>query len=530
MSGPRRKILPLETLRELREELRSQGKAVVQCHGCFDIVHPGHIRYLRFAKEQGDVLIVSVSSDEMVGKGFDRPYIHQDLRLENLAELEMVDYVCLDHNAWAGPVLDALRPDVYVKGKEYEKSSDPRFLRERELVESYGGTVIFSSGEVVYSSSFILSQFRERFQLETERVRFFCERHGITRAAVGELLAGMTGRRVLVIGDPVLDRYVHCDSLGVASDSPVLDVTPIREDWYLGAAGLIAAQAAALGADVTYLTALGADPEAERFRAALERLTITPLLPELEERPLYVKTRYLVEEAKVFKVNAGRYAPLSTKAVRRLVEVLAERAGDFDGWILSDFGYGFFATELIETIPEIAGRAGVPYFFDVSRTGAGTLLKLPGPALATPTEEELRFALGDRESGLSNLASRYYRQTGARRLMITLGKRGVVLFEPPREGEARLGSDYLPSLAQHLVDPVGAGDVFMATAALTCLAGGSTALASYLGSCAAALHVRRLGNEPVDRVDLEGWLDGRGELGQVPGEDLTGLGTGVPKG
>jgi len=512
MSGPGRKILPVDKLREVREGLRRQGKTVVQCHGCFDIVHPGHLRYLRFAREQGNVLIVSVSSDEMVGKGFDRPYVHEDLRLENLAELEMVDYVCLDHHTWAGPVLETLKPDVYVKGKEYEQSADPRFLRERELVEGYGGTVIFSSGEVVYSSTFILSQFRQRFQLEAERVRFFCERHAITRVAVDGALAKMAGRRVLVIGDPVLDRYVHCEGLGVASDSPVLDVTPIREDWYLGAAGLIAAQAAALGAEVTYLTAAGAGPEAARFHDALERLAVTPLLPELEERPLYVKTRYLVEESKVFKVNAGRYAPLSTQAVRRLVAVLDERGGDFDGWILSDFGYGFFGTELIEAIPELAGRAGVPYFFDVSRTGAGTLLKLPGPALATPTEEELRFALGDRESGLSNLASRYYRQTGAQRLVITLGKRGVVLFEPPREGETRLPSDYLPALARHLVDPVGAGDVFMAAAALACLAGGSTALGAYLGSAAAALHVGRLGNEPVDRVDLEGWLDARGEL------------------
>jgi rfaE bifunctional protein kinase chain/domain/rfaE bifunctional protein nucleotidyltransferase chain/domain len=513
MNGPGRKILSVDKLREVREELRREGKVLVQCHGCFDIVHPGHLRYLRFAREQGDVLVVSVSSDEMVGKGFDRPYVHQDLRLENLAELEMVDYVCLDHHDWAGPVLEALKPDVYVKGKEYENSSDPRFLREREVVESYGGTVIFSSGEVVYSSTFILSQFRQRFQLEAERVRHFCARHGITRAAVAEAMARMAKRRVLVIGDPVLDRYVHCDSLGVAADSPVLDVTPIREDWYLGAAGLIAAQAAALGAEVTYLTALGEGPEAARFRAALERLAVAPLLPVLEERPLYVKTRYLVEETKVFKVNAGRYAPLSTQAVRRLVAVLGERGGGFDGWILSDFGYGFFGTELIAAIPELAGRAGVPYFFDVSRSGAGTLLKLPRPALATPTEEELRFALGDRESGLSNLASRYYRQTGAQRLVITLGKRGVVLFEPPREGETRLPSDYLPSLARHLVDPVGAGDVFMATAALACLAGGSSALGTYLGSCAAALHVGRLGNEPVDRVDLEGWLDGRAELG-----------------
>lgn len=513
MSDLDQKILDLDSLRAVREELRRQGRAVVQCHGCFDIVHPGHIRYLRFAKEQGDVLIVSVSGDAVVKKGVDRPYIHEDLRLENLAALEMVDYVCLDENTWAGPVLEALQPDVYIKGKEYESNADPRFVKERELVESYGGSVIFSSGEVVYSSTFILSQFRHRFQLEAEKVRFFCRRHDIDRAAVEDLLSEVAKRRILVIGDPVLDRYVHCDSLGVASDSPVLDVTPIREDWYLGAAAAIAAQTASLGAETHFLTLFDPSPEAERLEELFERLAVHPLLPEKsEERPLYIKTRYLVEESKVFKVNSGRYAPLSTQTVRRIAALLEDHGGEFDGWVLSDFGYGLFVGELLEAVEAIARRHNVPYFFDVSRTGAGNLLKLPRAALATPTEEELRFAFGDRESGLSNLAARYYRETGAGGLVITLGKRGAVLFDPPHAGESRLGSDYLPTLADHAVDPVGAGDGFIAAASLARLSGASLAHATYLGSAVAALHIQRLGNEPVDPRDLAEWLDHRPEL------------------
>ena len=138
MSSPeQRKCVSVEDLQTIREELRSQGKRVVQCHGCFDIVPPGHIRYLRFAREQGDALIVSVSGDDVVGKGFDRPYINETLRLENLAALEFVDYVCLDHHTWAGPILEIVKPDVYVKGKEYETNADPRFLKEKKLVEDW---------------------------------------------------------------------------------------------------------------------------------------------------------------------------------------------------------------------------------------------------------------------------------------------------------------------------------------------------------------------------------------------------------
>ncbi len=511
MSGPERKILPVDELRAVREDLRRQGRVVVQCHGCFDIVHPGHIRYLQFARAQGDVLIVSVSSDRTVSKGENRPYVNEELRLENLAALELVDYVCLDDHSWAGPILETLRPDVYVKGKEYETSADPRFLEERALVEGYGGSVIFSSGEVVYSSTFILEQFRHQFRLENEKIQAFCHRHATDRAAAGRILGAMGELRVLVIGDPVLDRYVHCDSLGVAAESPVLDVTPIREDWYLGAGGLVAAQASSLGARAAFLSVLGASVEEERFRAQLERLRIEPLLLA-EDRPVYVKTRYLVEDSKVFKVNSGRYSPLSTAATARLVAKLERRGGDFDAWIVIDFGYGLFGQELIEALAGLSRRLEVPYFFDVSHQGAGSLLKFRHPQLATPTEEELRFALGDRESGLSNLASRYYRETEARQLVVTLGKRGVVLFDPPEASMTRLMSDYLPAMETQPIDAVGAGDVFLATVTLACLAGGSTAIGAYLGTCVSGLAVRRMGNEPVDRIDLERWLAGRTEL------------------
>lgn len=513
MSSFADKIKSADDLAVIRAQLREEKKRVVQCHGCFDIVHPGHIRYLAFAKEQGDVLIVSVSADRRIDKGVDRPYINENLRLENLAVLEMVDYVCLDDNDWAGPILEQLKPDVYVKGKEYDGGSDPRFAKERALVEETGGTVIFSSGEVVYSSTFILSEFKERFDLEAEKIRVFCERHNVTLKSLVDLQRRMAEQRLLVVGDPIIDRYVHCESIGVASESPVLDVSPLRDERYVGAAGLIAAQAAALGAKVGFMSAVPNTQAGEDFLAALEALGVEPLGPRVEDRPVYEKTRYLVEETKVFKVNVGRYAPLSTAQTGCLIDGLREHGDRFDGWVFSDFGYGLFATEFFEAIENLAALRETPFFFDVSRSGAGKLLTLHGAALVTPTEEELRFAFGDRESGLSNLASRYYASTRAKQVFVTLGKRGVVMFDPPKSAPPhRMPSDYLPSLAPRPVDTVGAGDVFMATAALAKLAKASAAEAAYLGSSLAALHVQRLGNAPVGWRDVQRWLEQRPEL------------------
>ncbi len=98
------------------------------CHGCFDIVHPGHIRYLEFARKHGDLLIVSITSDAAIDKESDRPYIPEELRAENLAALSFVDLAYVDPNHTAEQVLQVIKPDVYVKGHEYQLSKDPRFL------------------------------------------------------------------------------------------------------------------------------------------------------------------------------------------------------------------------------------------------------------------------------------------------------------------------------------------------------------------------------------------------------------------
>src|SRR3954470_8235415 len=144
--GPLRKICTLEQLIEFRRAAHAAGKTVVHCHGCFDIVHPGHIHHLEFARSLGDVLIVSVSADSHVNKGVDRPLIPDDLRARALAALECVDCVYLNSDPTAVELLDVLRPDIYVKGKEYEHNTDPRFLAERDAVSRSGGRVVFSSG------------------------------------------------------------------------------------------------------------------------------------------------------------------------------------------------------------------------------------------------------------------------------------------------------------------------------------------------------------------------------------------------
>lgn len=506
------KVLTLDALTTERRRLRQEGKTVVQCHGCFDIVHPGHIRYLRFAKELGDVLIVTISGDTAVNKGFDRPYIVEQLRAENLAALSMVDYVCIDHNDWAGPVLEALEPDVYVKGKEYEQGADPRFLRERKLVEDQGGRVVFSSGDVVFSSTHILSQRQFQLSVADDKAAAFCTRHDLDSLRLGAALDEFVGKRVLVIADGILDRYRHCESAEVAAEGPVLSVTPLGEHLYAGGGALLATQLAALGGAVELMTARLFGDGLEDFKDQLQRMDVVLTEVGSDLRPLYRKTRFLVGGQKVFKVNEGRHAPLSTAGQTALLQAVAERIQDVDAVVAMDFGQGLFSAFLCEGLADMCDAHERPFFVDVSSHNRTSVLKFQRPTLATPTEDELRFALGDRESGISNLASRYYQATQARGLIVTLAHRGAILFHPPQAGQPRLRTDYLPAMQIHPIDPVGAGDVFLSGQVIAHLVGASMALGLYLGSCLSALHISRVGNACSDARDLRELLNRRPEL------------------
>jgi len=153
------KILNLEALALKVEALKAEGKKIVHCHGCFDLMHPGHIKYFQAAKKMGDVLIVTVTPDRYVDKGPDRPVFNQELRAESIAALECVDFVAVNRWPTAEETLRLLRPDYYVKGQEFEKLEDKtgKIQREFEVVREVGAEMRFTH-EIVFSSTKLLSR------------------------------------------------------------------------------------------------------------------------------------------------------------------------------------------------------------------------------------------------------------------------------------------------------------------------------------------------------------------------------------
>lgn len=511
-----RKIVGLEDLLAAVHSARAEGKTVVQCHGCFDIVHPGHIRYLEFARQQGDVLVVTLTGDANIDKGAQRPYIPQELRAENLAALMFVDYVYITPDPTAESVLTQVRPELYVKGREYEHTRDPGFLAEKTVVESYGGRIIFSSGEIVFSSTALIERMPQNPEAESHRLNLLCRRYGLTGENLDATLDRFRNLHVLIVGDVVIDRYVLCDALGVASESPMISLAPRDERTYVGGAAIVARHVAALGAHAFMLSAGGSDEQTRMVTDVLNTEGVDAHL--IRSRPAMVeKTRYLADDTKLFKVDRAQCLPLDSVAERRAALILEQQSKLADAVIFCDFGYGMITAGLLRRVlPTL--RHNVRWITADVSGGRANLLNFHNVDLLCPTELEVRAMLNDYDAGLSAVAWQILDRTQARHLFVTLEKRGMVVFERASqqrgtpEWSGRLRSEALPSFATHAVDRLGCGDALLAASTLALASGAGLIDAAYLGNAAAALEISMLGNHPVEAPALRNWLRRRHEL------------------
>lgn len=154
------KILELEELAKKLLSLKSEGKKIVLCHGCFDLMHPGHIKYFQAAKKMGDILVVTISPDIYVDKGPDRPVFNENLRAESIAALECVDFVAINKWPTAEETLRLIRPNIYVKGQEFEELEDKtgKIQREHKVINEIGAELRFTH-EIVFSSTKLLKKY-----------------------------------------------------------------------------------------------------------------------------------------------------------------------------------------------------------------------------------------------------------------------------------------------------------------------------------------------------------------------------------
>ena len=463
------------------------------CHGTFDIVHPGHLRHLMYAKEKADLLIASVTADVHIMKANHRPYVPQELRAANLAALEMVDFVIVDPNPTPIEQMAVLQPDFFAKGYEYFANGvPPKTQEELDTLAAYGGEMVFTPGDIVYSSSALIESSPPN--LGIEKLLALMDSEGIGFDDLRRTLHGLTGLKVHVVGDTIVDTYSYCSLLGATAKSPTFSVKlrPQRAVRWRRGGGRSPHEDGRRGRDVHHRAR-------QRRAAPVRRWTIWT-------RPACTST------------------PTSTRPARRPTRSgsspTATRCSRLTGWTTGASGRARWrrsrarsarrraiwwssatsATASSIARPSASCKAAIPEGAlkaadsQVSNRW-GNILDFVGFDLITPNEREARFALGDQDSVVRPLALELFMRAESRFLILKLGERGLISYRTPGPQPREFFT--IDNFVEHLEDPIGAGDALLSYASMAIARTNNIVIASILGAIGAAVVCERQGNTPV---------------------------------
>ena len=479
----------------MAEEVRAlaPNKRLAFVSGNFNIFHPGDSRLLNFAAECADFLIVGVNDDSSPGA-----MIPQQLRLEGVQAIGCVDLALLLPTS-PEQFISYLKPDIVVKGSEHEQYFNP----EKAVLDSYGGKLLFSSGEVGFSSANLLkNEFQEIIFSTIRKPIDYLYRHAIQPEKLPDIVRSFTDLSIVVIGDLIVDEYITCDALGISREDPTIVVSPIKNDLFVGGAAIVAAHAKSLGAKVSYFSVVGNDETANFATQALKGYGVDAFLMQDNSRPTTLKQRYRVDGKTLLRVSHLRHHNMSNELSSQLLEQLADTIKSADLVVFSDFNYGCLPQNLVDSLITLCQENDVLMVADSqSSSQIGDVSRFHGMTLITPTEHEARLAVRDQTSGLTFLAEALRKKCQSKHIIITLGAEGL-LIDSPKNKKNKLLTDQLPAFNSVPKDVSGGGDCLLICTSLALAAGASIWESAYLGSVAAACHVGRIGNSPLSASDV----------------------------
>ena len=498
------KILGFSEAAEVLDAERLAGRRIVQCHGTFDLIHPGHIVHLEEARALGDLLVVTVTDAANVNKGPGRPCFNDALRARTLAALECVDYVVLIPFPAAVEAIRLVKPAIYCKGSEYEDASnDVTGNIHDDLTETraHGGDVRYI-GSVVFSSTKILNR---HFDHLPKAVREYCASLSskTSAAQIREAVDGFSNLRILVVGDTIIDQYACLKVQGLTSKNRIISGRFLSQETYLGGALAILRHVQQFTPHVRFTSLLGTEPW-------VEELVAGALLKEQDATirddsfTTVVKKRYVEpllegnEISKLFSVNFLNDEPPSETVQERVLENLRREMKNCDAVLLADFGHGLMQDKIREVVQDEAPFLVLNCQTNSNNHGFNIITRQYRRADAFSLDnQEMMLSCGRRQFDPDLELSAIAKSFGSAFAWFT---RGSVMTHGFSKNSAPVR---IPPLLTDVTDTVGAGDAFFSVAGLAAASRLPIEISTFLGQLAGAQAVSIVGNErPISKAAL----------------------------
>ena len=497
----KKKIIDFSNVEKILKPIKRKGKKIVCCHGVFDLLHIGHLKHFKSAKKYGDILIVSVTPDKFIQKGFGRPYFKSEQRMESLASIEVIDFVVLNKSANATDIINKIKPNYYVKGPDYKNFKDDitgQIKKESLAVKKNGGKLVFTEDHT-YSSSSILNQFGDTYNLSQKKIIHKIKTK-INLNNFNKQINKLQDLKVLVIGEAIIDKYVFCETLGKSGKEPHLVLRNLREEVYLGGALSIARNVSGFCKKITILSMLGQEKEYEKYiKKILTKKIKSQFLYKLKS-PTIVKKRYLehITNNKVLGIYKLNDELLNKKDESIFEKMILKEIKKHDVVIVSDYGHGLITKKLAKLLCKNSKFLALNAQANASNTGYHSIQKYKGVDCVVINETELRQELRDKNEKLDILTKKLTKMIGINNLVITMGSKGAILYSSKDKKYF-----YCPAFASKVVDKIGAGDSMLSIMSILIKSKFKNIISIFLGSLAGAISVEEMSNKvPIKKTKL----------------------------
>jgi len=292
-------------------------------------------------------------------------------------------------------------------------------------------------------------------------------------------------KKILVIGDLIVDHYIFCDAIGKSAESPTLVVKENEERVYVGGAGIVARHLRALGAKAMFVSCLGNDCVANHVLQVLKKEGVDYAIFKDASRPTTVKRRYIADEYKLLRTSVIAEHFIPQRIENNIIKTI-ELARP-DAIIVSDFNYGLITDNILAAIET---KTCLKFGDCQSSSQIGDFKQFRNYDVITPTVKEAQIALAEQHDSPEILAEKLMNVTGSNSIVITRGSSGLFWKNGIRSGT-------VPALNVHQKDTMGAGDSFLAAMALSMTSGALISEACFIGSCMAAEKINLFGNIPI---------------------------------
>ena len=491
----------MELLLKKIKRLKLKKKKIILCHGVFDLIHLGHIKHFKSAKNFGDFLIVSLTADKYIKKGPGRPIFNQNQRLEFLKEIKQIDEVVISTKESSEDIIKLIKPDFYVKGPDYadnKKDKTKKIIHEKKLVEKYGGKIkytndlAFSSSNIINSGNFIFNNEQKEFVRKIKRKFAYYQ--------INRSLKKLKQLKVLVIGELIIDRYFFGKVLGKSGKEPHLVMEENYSEDYLGGSAAVARHLSSFVKKIDLLSPYGGEKKhnlliKKHFKNNISFKSFRPY----KNFKTIIKSRFLdiISNYKLFGsyILPARFDLRSEKIVENIID---SRKKNIDIIIVCDYGHNFIGKIIANKLKKTKKFISLNAQVNASNIGHHTIKKYKNVDVMVINESELRHELRDNNSDLKFLAKKLIKDIKIKTLVITKGKSGALLIN----NKNKIIS--CPAFAKNTVDKVGAGDAMLSILSVTLKMKIDPEIAILIASIAAAVSVESIGNKEsvsFDRID-----------------------------